>query len=385
MITAPDVNSNRTGLPATASGVLRDRIVIREAEPIDNEGLLALTRMTPMAGTISIRIDRDPDFFALLRLRGESKVFAASKGGQIVGCISVALRTAYLGGVPETVAYIGDMKVHPGFSGSRVAMRLIKELECEMRRRGVNVGFCVAADGNHRVMPLFEGRLGMPQWVSLGRFLVNGMVPTPFKGDSKGYAIETASGADVPAIAALLDDFHRSRQFAPQLRDDEIADGLSASFGKEFPKTYVARREGRVVATLTLFDAWGMKRDVLLDGPRSLRVALTMARFVAAPFPGFRVPRVGEALRLLSVRFAACEEEHLAALEALISFARAEAYRHRFSLLMFGLHERDPLRRIVRRIPRFTFTSLALGTSFSDLAAFKKRIEGIPFEDYALV
>ena len=88
-----------------------------------------------MDGAISLRIDRDPDFFALLRLRGKGKVFVAARGRQVIGCVSVALRTAYISGLPETIAYIGDMKVHPRFSGSRVAVLLIKALESRYASR----------------------------------------------------------------------------------------------------------------------------------------------------------------------------------------------------------------------------------------------------------
>src|SRR3984957_8348684 len=96
--------------PMSAPALLRDRVEIREAGEADNEGLLTLTRITPMAGTISLRTDREPDFFALLRLRGKSKVFVAVRGREVVGCLSVALRTAYISAVPQTIAYIGDMK-----------------------------------------------------------------------------------------------------------------------------------------------------------------------------------------------------------------------------------------------------------------------------------
>ena len=188
----------------SAPSLLRDRIEIRQASEADNEELLTLTRMTPMDGAISLRIDREPDFFALLRLRGRGKVLVAASGRQVIGCISVALRTAYISGVPETIAYIGDMKVHPSFSGSLVAVRLIKALEADMRLAGIDVGFCVAADGNHRVMPLFEGRLGMPRWVRLGRFLIMS-IKRPSRTSSAGIERRpfqrAASPGDCPSAA----------------------------------------------------------------------------------------------------------------------------------------------------------------------------------------
>jgi hypothetical protein len=234
-------------------------------------------------------------------------------------------------------------------------------------------------------MPLFEGRLGMPRWVRLGRFLVNGLVPSPFTSHSKHYSIDAAQATDMPAMTSLLDRFHRTRQFAPQLGPDELAQTLSNRPEEPFRRTFVARTGHRVVATVTLCDTARVKRNVLLNAPASLKAALAVLRVVAAPFPGFRVPRMGQALRLLTARYAACEDGHHPALKALLALARAEAFHHGFSFLMLGLHENDPLRSLVRRIPRFTFSSLALATSLGDPSGLENRVAGIPFEDYALV
>jgi predicted N-acetyltransferase YhbS len=364
---------------ASAPAFLRERVEIREASETDNEALLALTRATPMDGTISLRIDRDPDFFALLRLRGAGRVFVAARGREVVGCISAALRTVYVGAVPERIAYVGDMKVHPKFSGSRVAVRVIQALEADLRSNGIDVCFSVAAEGNRRVTPLFEGRLGIPRWTTLGRFLVDELLPTPFPDRSKHYRIETAQAADLAVIAALLDRFHRSRQFAPQLADIEVADTLSAG------GTFVARHGGEIVATLSVSDMGPMKRNVLLDAPGVMKGSLALLRFGTAPLPGFVVPRIGDALRLLSVRHAACDAGHQAALAALLRRARAVTLRRRFTSLALGLHEHDPLRSLVRGIPRFTFTSLAFVTSLGSPSRLKELAQGIPFEDYALV
>jgi GNAT superfamily N-acetyltransferase len=376
---------DRAHSPLSALGELRQPVVIREAVEGDNEALLALTRSTPMAGSISLRIDRDPDFFALLRLRGEGKVYVAVRGREVVGCISAALRIAYVSGVPETVAYVGDMKVHPRFSGTRIALRLIQMLEAHLRSVGIDLCFSVVADGNQRVMPLFEGRLGIPRWASLGRFLVDELIPSPFLGRSRQHGIESAEADDLPAITMLLDRFHRSRQFSPQLSKDDLARTLSGQREEPFSKMLVARNRGRIVATLSLHDTREVKRNVLIDASASLRCALALLRIAAAPLPGFRVPRIGAPLRVLYARFVACEEGHGQALQALVAMARAEAFRRRFTFLVIGLHERDPLRSLVRGIPRFTFSSLALATSLTRPDRLESLASGIPFEDFALV
>jgi ribosomal protein S18 acetylase RimI-like enzyme len=369
----------------SAPAVVAGRIEIRPAGEADNDGLLALTKVTPMGGTIALRIDRDPDFFALLRMRGESVVYVAVRGREVVGCISAALRTAYIAGVPETTAYVGDMKVHPRFSGSRVALRLIQALEAYLRSAGIDLCFSVVADGNQRAMPLFEGRLGIPRWVPLGRFLVDEFAPSPFKGSSGRYSIETAQASALPAIVELLDRFHRSRQFAPRLAEDESGRALSNQSEEPFPRTLVALSGSNVVATLTLCDASAAKRNVLLNAPPLLRGALTFLRVAAVPFPGFRVPRMGDSLKLLSVRYAACEDGHALALKALLKFGQAEVFRHRYTFLSLGLHERDPLRSLVSGIPKFSFSSLGFATSLTSPGRLARLAEGVPFEDFALV
>lgn len=377
-------------LPATIlherhEAVLNGPIEIREANQADNEGLLALTRAAPMSGTIALRIDRDPDFFALLRMRGKSIVYVAVRGREIVGCISAAIREVYISGAPETAAYVGDVKVHPRFSGSRIALRLIQALEAYLRSAGVDICFSVVADGNLRAMPLFEGRLGIPRWVRLGRFLVDGLLPLPRRSRSEHYSIEIADAGALPAVVNLLDRFHRCRQFAPRLAEDEVARVLSSPSDAPFPRTFVARRGSRPVATLTLCDVAQAKRNVLLNAPLVLRGALTLLRIATAPFHGFCVPRIGDSLKLLNVRYAACEDGHAPALQSLFRLARAEAFRHRFSFLSLGLHERDPLRSLMLGIPRFTFSSLAFATSLGSPARLEELAKGVPFEDYALV
>ena len=312
-------------------------IEIRAANEADNEGLLALTRVTPMTGTISIRIDRDPDFFALLRLRGEGKVFVAVREREVVGCISAALRTAYVSGIPESVAYIGDMKVHPRFSGTRIALRLIRALEGYLRAIGNDLCFSVVAEGNHRAMPLFEGRLGIPRWADLERFIVDELMPSPITARAEGYRTEGAVSADLPAITRLLDGLYRSRQFAPRLSEEELEHSFSGSREEPFSRLFVARTSERVVATLSLQDTREVKQNVLLDAPIALRGALGLLRIASAALPGFCVPRIGDSLRLLCARHIACEDGHLSALKCLIAMARAEAFRRRFTFLMMGL------------------------------------------------
>lgn len=360
-------------------------IEIREASDADNEALLALTRATPMGGRIALRIDREPDFFALLRARGDAVVYVATQDQEVIGCLSAAIHTAYVRGTPERIAHVGDMKVHPDFRGRQVTLRLIGALQVHLQSEGVDVCFSLVADGNKPVMTIAEGRHGTPAQVQLGRFLVDELIPSPFRRKSRRYLIEEASERDLPEIAGILDGHSKKRNFAPPICLDDVQKLIEPTKPEAFRSLLVAREAGRVVATLTVEDTRTLRQNVLVGLPASLRVAVAVLRVLALPIPGLSVPRIGSQLSMLYVRFMGCLEGCEEALRPLISEARALAYRHRFTFLSVGLHERDPLRFVVEGIPRFTFTSRSMATSAITPDRVKSLIDQIPYEDYALV
>lgn len=103
-------------------------MIIRNATVHDNDKLIELTSLTPMAGAISLRIDRKPDFFLLLKKRGEYKVIVAEKRHKIIGSISCSTQPTIVCNKEHLVYYIRDLKVHPDFTGTRLAYRLVKAM-----------------------------------------------------------------------------------------------------------------------------------------------------------------------------------------------------------------------------------------------------------------
>ena len=366
-------------LVAVESGAIK----IREAVAADNEALLQLTRETPMAGKISLRIDRDPDFFALPQARGETKVFVATFEDKIIGCMSASIQTDYVRGVLERVAHATDLKVHPDFTGRRLAVRLISTIENYVRDCGVDLSFSLVADGNQRVMVLCEGRHATPVQVMLGRFLVDQILPSPFARRSKRYRVEEAEAKDLPEIAELLDRKHRQLNFAPPVAAGDLERAVAGP--PHFRKMMVVRESGHVIATLTVEDTQHLRQNVLVGLPPYLHVVLGLLRILTLPVPGWRIPRVGEPFANLYVRFFACREGHEEALHCLLAQARVEAFRHRFTFLSIGIHEHDPLRSLVSGLARLGFTSRAMATSVIQQGRVKSLTDQIPYEDYALV
>jgi predicted N-acetyltransferase YhbS len=373
--------------PPLAAGALQgnDQIEIREAQPSDNDGLLELTRSTPMAGNIALRIDRDPNFFALLQTRGEVIAFVATHDGKVIGCMSAAIYEAHVRGVLEKVAHSGDLKVHPDFTGRRLALRLISATEAALRARGIDLSFSLVADGNERPMKISRGEHGTPAHVRLGKFFVDELLPSPLRKKSRRYTVGTADRGDLNAISEMLNDFSRSRLFARTVSLEDLERQCNPSAAGFQAKMFVAREDGSAVATLTVADTQALRRNVLMGLPAGLHAAVTLLRLLALPFGKFRIPRIGQPVATLYVRHMACAKGHEAALGLLVSEARAEAFRRRYTFLTVGLHERDPVRCVVAGTPRLTFISHIMATSLATPSRVTTLTEEIPYEDFALV
>lgn len=361
-------------------------VVIRVATGADNDALLALTRVTPMDGRIALRIDRDPDFFALLRRRGEAIVLVATCKSQVIGCISAAIHQAYVGGVLEKIAHVGDLKVHPLFSGRRLSSRLLSALKPHLKEKGVDLCVALVAEGNHRMTPISAGRDGTHVGVAFGRFIVDQLIARPMRRRHSRYAIDEATSADLPAIAAMLEDTYRRRQSGPRI----TVEHLSSSTGNNtheapFACRMVARDGGRVVATLALEDTYPLRQNILIGAPRTVRWGMAAVRPLGLLLPNLTIPRLGCPIKTLYVRHMACAPNGVHALRLLIDDARGRAFRHGFTFLSVGLHERDPLRSAVPGRARVTFHSLAVIASLLDEGRLADLNSQIPYEDFALV
>jgi len=365
--------------PLATQPALSGSIEIREATAADNPALRALTKLTPMDGTISLRIDRDPDFFALPRARGNSVIFTARCEGQLIGCISASVHMAYIDGRPEKIAHINDLKVHPQFSGRRLAVELMSTMEKWLRGQEIDIALSLVADGNRRVMVLAEGRHGTPKNTELGNFLVDQLLPTPWLGRSARRFAVQAGPEDLAEVDELLERSNRERNFSPV-----IATGAE-SRNSLFHKTLIARDGGKVIATITVEDTQNLRQNVLISLPPSYRAALAALRILALPVAKLKVPRLGEPLAILYARRIACAEGHEAALRGLLEAARVEAFQRNYSFVSVGLHDRDPLRLIVAGVPRLTFTSHLLAASLLSPDRNNLLRNRVPYEDFALL
>src|SRR5512133_1037401 len=263
---------------------------IREALSSDNAGLLVLTSLTPMKGRSSLRIDRNPDFINLLKQRGSSKVFIAEENGVIVGCFSASAVETTVNGSRETVFYLADLKVHPLYEGSTLAVRLLKRMADYIRTTDADLLFCTAASGNMKVMPLFTGRGGLPRFRYAGTFKVFQLIP--LRKDVKPGKFTFTDAAINSEIIGFYNQFFLRYGFSPYWSERSL----------EGTQTIVAIREKEIKAAVSLIDTGSLKQNILSGLPFFLNLILWLLKTVNKIVRVTNLPETGKPLKMLYIK-----------------------------------------------------------------------------------
>jgi hypothetical protein len=346
-------------------------MIIRKANDADSKALIALTSVTPMKGNISLRIDRKPDFFALLKERGDFIVWVATdEGGNVVGSFSTALQNFVLANEICQVYYVGDLKVHPSFSKTTIAYRLVKSMYTYLKQSGADLLLCTAAAENEAVFPFLKGRAGIPSFLLTCTFNIYQLLPKHFLQNDG-----VVWNSDNCALHSFYNNYLKRYHIHPTIT---CLDNCINIFIEE---------KGHIKAALSLYDPGSLKQNVVLDYPLYLSALLQLLRSVKLFLPLPPLPKKGEALRLLYIRYYGFEAGAEASFLTLIHTARSYAFNHNFHFLTIAVDDKDGiLKKFIKPMSCFNFRSHQFITSLKGNNELLHTIrDHLNYEDYSLV
>lgn len=346
-------------------------MLIRQAIQSDSPALIKLSALAPMKGSIGLRIDRNPDFFNLLKERGSFKVFVAEdSNGDIMGSFSAALQYFCINQHTRPVHYLCDLKIHPSQKSTTLAFRLVKEMHRYLKDTGADLLFCTAADGNHPVMNFFEGRAGIPMFKNSANFIVNQILPRKL---SEHIAFQEEN--DTGLLVDFYNRYYSSYCFRPAI--DRIIGCTNFSM----------RRGNELKAAVSVYDPALLKQNVLVRYPFSTSIALSLLRFAKTFFPLPPIPSKREPLRILYVKYFGFAPEEESAFLHLIQEARHFAYLNNYHFLSIGIDEKDIfLNKLIKPLSRFQFRSTGMISSLrNDTGILESIRNGLSYEDFSLV
>jgi GNAT superfamily N-acetyltransferase len=349
-------------------------IKYRLATKEDNQQLIELTASSGMMGVTALRIDRKPDFFSLLKLRGESKVFIALDDDTIIGSLCVTLQQVYVGGQIYPFQYIGDFKVAESFRNKGIGLRLCNDMADYVISIGADLAFLNVSKGNTKPISFFKNRPGVPDFENIGIFNIHQFIGKKKKAFHPRYKIEVAA-ADEETIT-FLNSYYSKYEMGSVITKEKL----------EGTHVFSIRENDKVIAGMCLTDTMHVKQNVVTKLSWKMRYPLKIINATGSLLGISKMPMLNEPVRMMYIKYLAVNNREKQMVKLLINHARNIAYEKLYSFVSLGLHQKDPLNSCFAGLLKLTVNSVGMLLSIKDNKALIEKVkQGIPFEDYSLV
>ncbi len=349
-------------------------ITYRLATPSDNQQLLELTSGAGMDGEISLRIDRQPDFFRLLKLRGESKVFVAVDNDTIIGSVCVSLQQVFVGGQIFPVQYIGDLRVAKSFRNNGVGLLLCNEAANYVLSTGTDLVFLTVSKGNSKPFSFFKNRPNIPDFESVGLFNIHQFIGKKRRVFHPAYTVESMSPTE--ELIQFLNSHSSKYQLGSVITEEKL----------EGTDSFVIRQNKKIIAAMCLIDTMGFKQNVVTRLSAKLKYLLSGINSIYKISGFSRMPLVNQPVRMMYIKYLAAKSGEKDLVRLMINHARNIVYDKSYSFVSFGLHEKDPMNKYFSGMLKLTFNSVGMLLSVKNNKHLVETVKtGIPFEDYSLV
>lgn len=266
------------------------------ANRMDDADLRRLLRSNPMAGRISLTLEREPNYFADASLPGERKeTILARESGRVVCVGSCTVRQRFVNGLPRRVGYLGGLRLDAEFAGRFDIIRRGYEFFHERQAASpAEYYFTTIVSDNLRAQRLLERNLpGMPKYEFIGE-LVTLLLPVRRWRIAAGSVQAVLPGCGEPEIVGLLNQCNRQYQFAPCWTTSELA--ALSPLGFQEQGYYCVRRGSELTGVGALWDQRSYKQTVVRSYDPWLALLRPALNLAARCVGSSRLPAPGETL-----------------------------------------------------------------------------------------
>lgn len=352
------------------------------ATPADDAAILRLLRDNPVPGSVTISYERAPSYFLGCEVLGDGCQTLVARhlpSGAVAAMACRALRRRFINGRPETVGYLGQLRVDHRFRARWLVaggFRCLWELHQDRRAQGY---LTTIIEGNREAEGVLvtRARRHFPRYRPLERLHTLALHSRDTgQPASAGCEIRRGDDIDLEDLVAFLNRQGSLRQFFPVLTvaDFGVESGLLRGLGRQ--DLLIALRRGRLVGILGLWEQGGFKQSVvrgyqgLLRWGRPLYNGYNRLRgLLPLPPPGAVIPMGYAALHCIA-------ENDAAVFDLLLRRQLRTARERQLAFLMAGFSAGDPLLGVARRYSHIDYVSRLYTVGWDNGSTFHDRLDG---------
>jgi len=355
------------------------------AQPADDAELRRILAATPMPGRIVVSLRREPSWFAAAVVDGHFRQVVTCRDlatRQLVGFGCRSVRRLHVNGRPADVGYLSSLRALPEGRNLGLVARgyaFLRQLHQDGRAAFY---LTTIAEGNDTALKVLTSRrAGLPSYHFAGRYHTRALLlprrprePTT----PAGVRIRSATVNDLPAVLDFLATEGTRRQFFPLYQHDDFLSAEGRLRGLELDRLMIAERRGHLVGMLAGWDQHAFRQSVVHGYSgwiRGLRPLYNVGQHLRG-LPGLPAP--GQPLHCLTAALTLVADDDPNVFAALIAALSQRSAGGRWSHLLLGLHESDPLLSAARRFEAARYTTLLYLVGWQDSDAARAALDERP-------
>ncbi len=354
------------GLPLGLRNATTQRVTHRvrgeRAKPSDDMEMRKVLHEMPMPGSVQIAYLREPSFFGALQVEGtynEVLIGRDDETERIVGLGSRSIKTAFINGRRSPLGYLSSLRLAEEYRGGMNlarGYRILREWHQDGRTK---LYITTIMEGNtvaHEI--LTSHRAGLPTYHDFGRFccMAISMQQKLKSASSKAIDIRLATREDIHAIIGFWQQEGAKKQFFPEYSATDLLSSEGLLRGLELEDVFLAFSGEELVGTVAAWDQKSFRQSIVRGYGRRLKF-LRLPYNATAWLLGYPIlPRPGSNLDYFNLSLVCIREDDPHVFESLLA-QMIKRYQSHYSLLMAGLHERDPLLPVLRKYRHFPYES----------------------------
>ncbi len=249
-----------------------------------------------MPGAVSLRFEREPNYFLGAHLAGgEDRTIVAYAGDKLICLGRCSFQQRWMNGLPRQAGYLAELRLDATARGRfSVLRRGYEYFERLQQDHPAELYFTCIAQGNaHARRVLERGARGMPEYRCVAE-LETLLVAVNSRSRTPKVRLQRASQAQTPGILELLGQHGARHQLAKVWTESDLRE--IGSRGAPMDQWLVALEGDRVVACGLLWDQRGFRQTVIHGYSRLLALSRPLLQMAMPIFGIPGLPRAGAPL-----------------------------------------------------------------------------------------
>lgn len=324
------------------------------ATEADDGELRRILAATPMPGTISVTFQREPSYFDAAVVDGSFRQTIVCRdrvAKRIAGFCSRSVRTRYVNGAPQPVGYLSLLRLLSEYRNIGLVARGYKCIRQLHRDGRTGLYLTTIAKGNElAISTLTSARTHLPRYHPAGDYYTV-VVPVTQRltngAANSDVNVRGATHADLEEILQLLARVGPSRQFFPKYDAADFFE-RQGTFRDLVPADLLlAFRSGQLVGVLGGWDQHRFRQTVVERLEAPLRWWRPVYNAFATLLGRPTLPKPGQHFDFVTGILPVVENDDPEVFTALLETLLARLAASRQEYLLLGMHETDPLLKLV--------------------------------------